>query len=82
MRQPSSPSRQTPSSSAGLARAASSQAPSSRWHLAAIEVKSGKAGKTEGLAEFCKHFPDAHPLVVGSQNLTAERFLMDEPPLL
>lgn len=49
--------------------------------LTAIEVKSGKVGKTEGLAEFCKRFSNSRPLVVGSQNLTVERFLMEEPPL-
>lgn len=49
--------------------------------LAAIEVKSGKVGKTEGLAEFCKRYPGTRPLVVGGQNLTVERFLMEEPPL-
>lgn len=49
--------------------------------LYAIEVKSGKVGKTKGLAEFCSRFPAAKPLVIGDVNTSLENFLLGEVPL-
>ena len=48
--------------------------------IIAIEVKSGRV-KPTGIAEFCRRNPSAQPLVVGSRNLSVERFLMHERPL-
>lgn len=46
----------------------------------AIEVKSGRV-KPTGIVDFCKRNPSAQPLVVGSRNLSVERFLFHEDPL-
>ena len=48
--------------------------------VVAIEVKSGRVKHT-GIVEFCKRNPSARPMVVGSRNLSLERFLMHEEPL-
>ena len=48
--------------------------------IVAIEVKSGRV-KPTGIVEFCRRYPQAQPLVVGSRNLSVERFLMHEAPL-
>ena len=48
--------------------------------LAAIEVKSGRITKS-GLADFCKLYPAARPIVVGDRNTPVEAFLRDEVPL-
>ena len=45
----------------------------------AIEVKSGRV-KPTGIVEFCKRYPAAQPLVVGSRNLSVEEFLFHESP--
>ena len=44
--------------------------------LVAIEVKSGLIGDLGGLAEFKRRFPDAHTLIVGSDVVPLEDFLM------
>lgn len=44
------------------------------------QVKSGRV-KPTGIVEFCQRYPQARPLVVGSRNLSVERFLMHEVPL-
>lgn len=49
--------------------------------VSAIEVKSGKVGRTDGLAAFCSRHPKARPLVVGDRNLSVEAFLRDAPDL-
>lgn len=48
--------------------------------IVAVEVKSGRVKHT-GIVEFCQRYPQARPLVVGSRNLSVERFLMHETPL-
>jgi len=46
----------------------------------AIEVKSGRV-KPTGIMEFCRRNPEAQPLIVGSRNLSVEKFLLHEEPL-
>ena len=41
----------------------------------ALEVKSGRIRATGGLAEFCRRFTGAQPLLVGDANLSCEDFL-------
>jgi len=41
----------------------------------AIEVKSGRGGKTEGLARFRTHYPEARALLVGGAGIPLEEFL-------
>lgn len=44
----------------------------------AIEVKSGRTGKTAGLTRFCNRYPDARTLLVGGQGIPlVEFFSMD-----
>jgi predicted AAA+ superfamily ATPase len=48
-----------------------------RGQLAAIEVKSGGIGqRMQGLDEFCRRYPQARRLVVGSDTLPLGEFLM------
>ena len=47
----------------------------------AIEVKSGRIRATGGLAEFCKRFEGAQPLLIGDANLSCEEFLRGKVPL-
>ena len=42
--------------------------------LWAIEVKSGRGGKTEGLARFRTHYPEARALLVGGAGIPLEEF--------
>ena len=45
--------------------------------LWALEVKSGKApGKLPGLDAFCKLYPEARPLIVGSGGMELDRWMM------
>ena len=45
--------------------------------LWALEVKSGKApGKLPGLEAFCKLYPEARPMIVGSGGMDLETWLM------
>ena len=48
----------------------------------AIEVKSGRIKKTDGLTEFMLRFPHARTLVVGSAGCTLQDFLLGNVPLL
>ena len=47
--------------------------------LWAIEIKSGRAGKPDGLAHFLKLYPRARPLVVGPGGLSLEEFFLAPP---
>jgi predicted AAA+ superfamily ATPase len=40
----------------------------------AIEVKSGRSGKTTGLSQFRARYPDAGVLLVGTQGIPLEEF--------
>jgi len=40
----------------------------------AIEVKSSRSGKVTGLTKFCKHYPDARPLLVGGSGIPLVEF--------
>jgi hypothetical protein len=44
--------------------------------LWAIEIKSGRAGKAEGIAQFLRLHPQARPLIVGPGGLALEEFFM------
>lgn len=48
--------------------------------ITAIEVKSGHIKKT-GLLSFCQKYPEASPLLVGSDHTSVEAFLRGEIPL-
>ena len=48
--------------------------------ITAIEVKSGRVGKS-GMATFCKAHPTVKPLVVGDANTSVEDFLRGNVPL-
>ncbi len=43
-------------------------------HLWALEVKSGGPGKTPGLSKFCRLYPEAEPMVIGSEGTPLEGF--------
>lgn len=45
----------------------------------AIEVKSGKSQKTNGLSAFCKSYPQAKPLIIGTGSLEIEDFFKTNP---
>lgn len=45
----------------------------------ALEVKSGRPGKTSGLAAFRRRFPPARCLVIGSGGIPLEEFLIADP---
>lgn len=47
--------------------------------LWALEVKSGRGGKTSGLARFLSHYPKAKALLVGAQGIPLEEFFSREP---
>jgi len=47
--------------------------------LWAIEIKSGRAAKPEGLAHFLKIHPQARPLIVGPGGLSLEEFFLTPP---
>ena len=49
--------------------------------VCAIEVKSGRIRATGGLAEFCRRFDGAQPMLVGDANISCESFLRGEVPL-
>jgi predicted AAA+ superfamily ATPase len=40
----------------------------------AVEVKSGRGGRLSGLAEFKRHYPQSHPLVIGAEGVSLEEF--------
>ena len=43
--------------------------------VCAIEVKSGRVRTTDGLAQFCRRFDGAQPLLVGDANISCESFI-------
>lgn len=45
----------------------------------AIEVKSGRPGKPDGLATFCRTYPRARPLIIGGGGLPLEEFFASSP---
>lgn len=45
----------------------------------AVEVKSGRSGKTAGLARFRSRYPEARALLVGGQGIPLEEFFAGEP---
>jgi predicted AAA+ superfamily ATPase len=45
----------------------------------ALEVKSGKPKNPKGLAEFCNIYPDAKPLMFGSQDISLSEFFKTKP---
>ncbi len=45
----------------------------------AIEVKSGRSGKSSGLMRFREHYPEARALLVGGQGIPLEVFFSKEP---
>jgi hypothetical protein len=47
---------------------------SGRPRLIAIEVKSGRPGKTSGLSAFKKKHPKSTPLIIGSGGIFLEEF--------
>jgi hypothetical protein len=47
---------------------------SGRPRLIAIEVKSGRPGKTSGLSAFKKKHPKSTPLIIGSGRISLENF--------
>lgn len=48
-------------------------------HLWALEVKSGRGGKTPGLPAFRKRFPEAKPLLIGGGGISLEEFFKNPP---
>jgi len=42
--------------------------------LWALEVKSGGAGKTPGLSKFCHLYPEAEPMIIGSEGVPLKDF--------
>jgi uncharacterized protein len=40
----------------------------------AIEVKSGRSGKAQGLTRFRACYPNAKPLLIGAQGIPLEEF--------
>lgn len=47
--------------------------------LWAIEVKTGIPGKLKGIAEFCKKYPDAKPLIIGTGGISFIDFFSNSP---
>lgn len=47
----------------------------------AIEVKSGRIRKLDGLDSFCAQYPGTHTMVVGSRETPLEEFLLGQVPL-
>ena len=45
----------------------------------AIEVKSGRPARTEGLAGFLRRHPRAHPLIVGTGGMSLKEFFSTDP---
>jgi len=45
----------------------------------AIEVKSGRPGKPDGMAAFCRTYPRARPLIIGGGGLPLEEFFASWP---
>ena len=50
--------------------------PRNMW---ALEVKSGKSKNPKGLAEFCNIYPEANPLMIGSQGMSLGEFFKTNP---
>ena len=48
-------------------------------NLWALEVKSGKGKNPKGVAEFCREYPDAKPLVIGSQGVPLDEYFRTNP---
>jgi predicted AAA+ superfamily ATPase len=48
----------------------------------AIEVKSGRPGRAQGLAAFTRRHPRAHPFVVGTGGMPLEEFFSADPATL
>jgi len=47
-----------------------------------IEAKSGRSGRTSGLARFRSRYPEARPLLVGGQGMPLEQFFSTDPGTL
>ena len=47
-----------------------------------LEVKSGRADKTPGLAKFCQRYPEAQPLIIGYGGMDLEEFFSTDPTTL
>lgn len=45
----------------------------------AIEVKSGRPGKPDGMAAFCRTYPRARPVIIGGGGLPLEEFFASSP---
>jgi len=45
----------------------------------AIEVKSGRPARTEGLAAFLRLYPRSHPLIVGTGGMSLREFFSTDP---
>jgi predicted AAA+ superfamily ATPase len=45
----------------------------------AIEVKSGRSGKTAGLSRFRQRYPEARALLVGGSGIPLEEFFSRDP---
>ena len=52
------------------------ETPRETW---AVEVKSGKGKKAEGLTKFCELYPEAKPLIVGHGGMSLEDFFSTPP---
>ena len=50
--------------------------------LFAVEVKSGRPGRAVGLAAFCRRYPEAFPVVVGSDELTLSQFFRSDADMI
>lgn len=45
----------------------------------ALEVKSGKPERAKGLEKFCRHYPEAVPIMIGRGGIELEEFFSKEP---
>ncbi|MBL7181014.1 MAG: ATP-binding protein [Desulfobacterales bacterium] len=48
-------------------------------NLWALEIKSGKPQNPKGVAEFCRLYQDARPLIIGSQGMPFDEFFRTNP---
>ncbi len=52
------------------------QSPKGLW---ALEIKSGKPENPKGLREFCKRWPEAHPMLIGPGGIPFAEFFAEDP---
>ncbi|MBN1831663.1 MAG: ATP-binding protein [Deltaproteobacteria bacterium] len=50
--------------------------PNDLW---ALEVKSGNAKSPKGISAYCRLYPQARPLIIGSQNMSFDEFFRLDP---